>query len=491
MRILFIQDNIINESLILTEISAYLKMHGHQTFLLIDREEKNLEREAININPDIFIIPCYQFSLPWVLGIVRRIRKVSSGKIALAGMIPTLFPQIIENEGIDMLFRGETEEAILEVINCLSSGTDIKRVKNIAVKESNGKVIVNPLRRPYPCLDELPLPDRSLYYDRYNLLKNMGIKRFLSGRGCIHNCSFCYNSYFRKTYDMQGGIYNFIRKKSPERIVEEIKYVKSTYPLNHVHFSDDLFCTDENWVGDFCEIYRKEINLPFTCNAAVDLLDENIVKSLKDANCRGIAVGVETGSEDLRFKIMNKEITDSRLREVCALIKKYKLMLVAFNIIANPTETINDAIKTIKLNREIKADCVRVLFAVPIPYTRYAHLGIQEGFFSEQELFDFFVAADSKYTDRVFFRNEYGDSWLTLYSIFYLMVKLPIPGWMIRRFILLPRNKFLNKVLRPLQFLNLFAEKKFFGMKYLEAVNYYLRGGNPYKDRKNAYPSFI
>jgi hypothetical protein len=34
---------------------------------------------------------------------------------------------------------------------------------------------------------------------------------------------------------------DYLRRTSVARAVAEIKYIKDRYPLNHVHFSDDLF----------------------------------------------------------------------------------------------------------------------------------------------------------------------------------------------------------------------------------------------------------
>ncbi len=65
---------------------------------------------------------------------------------------------------------------------------------------------------------------------------------------------------------MFKGHGKFVRKKSVARVIAEIKEVKDNYVLKRVHFSDDLFVLNKNWVKEFLEVYRREIDIPFSCN---------------------------------------------------------------------------------------------------------------------------------------------------------------------------------------------------------------------------------
>ncbi len=73
---------------------------------------------------------------------------------------------------------------------------------------------------------------------------------------------------------MFKGHGKFISKKTVQRVIREIRQVKDNYVLKRVHFSDDLFVLDKKWVKEFLIAYRKEINIPFSCNVRVDRVDE-------------------------------------------------------------------------------------------------------------------------------------------------------------------------------------------------------------------------
>ena len=58
-RVLFLQNNGINESLALTEVSAMLQRGGHEVLLLLEDEERQLSKQVSSYNPQIAIVPCH------------------------------------------------------------------------------------------------------------------------------------------------------------------------------------------------------------------------------------------------------------------------------------------------------------------------------------------------------------------------------------------------------------------------------------------------
>ena len=87
--------------------------------------------------------------------------------------------------------------------------------------------------------------------------------------------------------------------------------VKKIACLRSVHFSDDIFTHDREWVLRFCEAYHNKFSkLPFTCNTTVLDVDDEMLGEMKKAGCSGIAIGVETGNEQLRMVRLNKARRD-------------------------------------------------------------------------------------------------------------------------------------------------------------------------------------
>lgn len=475
MKILFMQDNGINESLALTELSASLKSKGHECELLIEREEKDIIKRVDHFNPELVVFPFGIMGQEYALRLSKEIKNIMDAPIVFAGSHPTFYPEIIEHPFADIVCRGEADYSITELASKLEKKKDISRINGLWIKKG-GKIYKNPFMRLMENLDDLPIPDRELYY-KYKFLRDMPMKRFSSGRGCVHSCSYCFNHLLRGNFIGQ----KYTRKKSVERMIEEIKFIKDNYPLKNIHFSDDLFTVDRNWVKKFSEQYKKEIGLPFTFNSTADLITTDVVKNISSAGCSGTAIGVETGNEELRKTILNKNISNRQIIEAGAKIKKAGMKLATFNMLANPGETIEDAFMTMKLNSIISADNPRVTLSYPIKNTTLYNYAIQNGFLNKDE---FETSAPSK--QRAIYKSSYRKQFENLFYLFRFGCEHPEFAPLIRKLVKLPSDKFFRfaRVLVPLD------EKRFFDIDMISGIKFYRHCGNPFLRTTN-YTSII
>jgi len=482
VKLLFVQDNAINESLALMELSAYLKAHGHRTDLLIEREEKDLFSRIDAIGPDHFLVPASILAHNWFMNMCARLKdRYPEKKVIVAGTHPTFYPDIISFPPIDIICLGEAEESVLELCDCLETGAPIHSVKNLWVKE-NGKVFKNPLRDLLEDLDSIPLPDRGLYYDRYASARDFEWKKFMSGRGCFHSCAYCYQPVFRNLYRNHG---RYIRRKSPERVVEEVRFVADRYPIRIAHFSDDLFITDLGWLERFEQAYRRKLALPFSCNSSVEFIDEKAVACLARAGCRSIAIGIETGVEEQRWRILNKRISNEDIIRVARLIKRAGIQLVTFNMLANPGETFEDALETLKINVRIEADYARVNFCFPIPGTSLASYSVEKGYLPPdygKSIYDFKDLGED--SARPCLPVPDPDRLANLYSLFNWAVRFPSLLPLVERLVRLPSNP----LFRAAGFIQLYLEKKIAGLRWLNCYRYYRHVGSPSRRTTNFVP---
>jgi len=352
-------------------ISALLKEHGFEVDLLLDGEEKNLLKSIRRAKPTIIGIPCLTGLHDWATDLCQKIKQELPETITLlGGPHPTYYPEIINEPGVDIIARGEAEYAILELMQKLRDSREIYGIKNLWLKRGN-EVIQNEMDFLPANLDELPLPDRQIYY-KYDFLRKVSVKQFLTGRGCPFQCTFCANNILRKIYCGKG---KFLRRRSPQGVIAEIAEVKKGYGLKTVSFTDDVFITDKQWLAEFLPIYKEKIGLPFMCNVTANLLTEEIIRLLKNNCCYGIAMGIESGVQEIRFKVLKKYITDEQIFSSAKLAKKYGLVLKTYNIICLPGETVADALKTLELNAKIKSDFAACSLLQPFPeydITEYA-----------------------------------------------------------------------------------------------------------------------
>lgn len=474
MKILFIQDNLINESLALCDLAGVLKKNGHEYILYVEKEEKNIIEKIKIFQPDLIIIPISIIAPQWGLAMLENIKRVLPGCLLLmTGTYPTFFPEIIERTSADIILRGEAELPIMQLLARINDGQDYADLDNLWVKKQN-RFIKNDMG-PVTDLTKLPLPDREIYF-KYKPLANFPLKVFASGRGCPNRCAYCFNAALQ---DCLPELKDFTRKKSIPKIIEEIRDVLDKgYYIEQIHFSDDLFTFKKQWVLDFCQAYKASLNLPFSINSKVEYLDEEIIGELKAANCIGIAVGIETGNEDLRIRVMNRNTTNQKIIDICNLIKKHGLILTTFNMLNVPTEKTENIYQTIELNQLIKTDNPRVTVFTPIPKTKL---------YLELEAKGLISPEQAKYELQ---KTNLSNIKKVIFCIFPLLVKFPFFYKFLKKYSYLFDNLFMLALAKLLENLKLVFERKYFRINIFKAISYYVHTGGP-KNRTHVYSTLL
>jgi radical SAM superfamily enzyme YgiQ (UPF0313 family) len=472
-KVVFVQNSGINESLALTELSASLQREGHAVRLFLAEEEQDLAGELRVMQAQVAILPCHVAGHEEALAYAECIKaNTPDCLVVLAGTHATFDPDLALKSCVDAVCIGEADGALVAFCNAVENGTDWREGPNLAFNQ-NGLQQTEKLPL-IANLDDLPMPDRDLYF-RYGFMARFPWKKFSTGRGCVHSCRFCWNP---SVANMYSGKTPFTRRKSPERAVAEVLWVKENHPLKTVHFSDDLFTYQPRWLEEFAEFYARQVGIPFTCNSSVELVSDRTVAALKAAGCRGVAIGIETGNETLRSEILNKTVSNDDVRRAAARIKGAGMQLTTFNMLASPGESLEDAFSTIALNQEIGADHVRIALAVPIPFTDWEAQAQQAG-----QLSSHYTAnrVASLRRPRAAFSTENDQAFENLYYLFRLAVHYPRSLGLVRRLV---RSRS-ARPFDPLRLLNALEEKKINGIGWIDGLRFFAHVGDPKKRTAN------
>ena len=92
-----------------------------------------------------------------------------------------------------------------------------------------------------------------------------------------------------------------------------------------------------------------------------------------------MSFGVETGNFHIRKNVLNKHITDEEIICCGNLLHDYGIKVQTTNMFCLPDETVEDALTTIELNIEAKADYVFTALFMPFPKTALTNYCIQKG----------------------------------------------------------------------------------------------------------------
>lgn len=360
------------------QLSAILKENGHDCRNLLSTD-KDLLKRIVQYSPGIVAISCMTQTLNIALKTAKMIKDSLEVPIVFGGPHPTFCPEIINEDCVDIICRGEGDYAFLELVNKIEQGKDITTIKNLWVK-SRGKIHRNPLRPLIDDIDSLPFPDRELLKDNYSTFPRM---TFNASRGCPYNCSYCFNHNMKQMYKNKG---TYVRRRSVDNLIEEIRLNVKEYRLKTVHFSDDTFTLNKRWSMEFCERYGQEIGLPFTITTRADCVDDEVARNLKGAGCYRVNIGMESGSEVIRNRILKKDLKNSDIENCCMLLRKNGIEIMTFNLFGIPGTTIEDDIETIEFNLKIRPDYARFMLFEPYPKLELTGLALKSGYIAKSDI---------------------------------------------------------------------------------------------------------
>ena len=395
MKVLFFHRNA--EWLGIEYLSSVLKSAGHDTKLIFDPGSGDIEykfkfldnffdiskkmvKKAKAYSPDLIAFSCLTNLYPWVSKMASLIKDEMDIPIIVGGLHPTILPEyVIKNPNIDMICLGEGEEAILELLENMQNNKSDYSIKNIWFKQ-NGKIIRNPMRPLIQNLDYLPFPDKDIFREYGCFSERLYV---MTGRGCPYQCTYCFNSYYRKLLNTDGQPY--VRRRSVENVIEELIFFKGKYNLKEIFFYDDIFTINDAWISKFCKLYKQKIRLPFKILVHPKTINEETMRLLADAGCIYVDIGIESGSEELRYKLLKRNMSNQDIINTAKILKKVKIRFCTLNMVGFPTETRQQMWKTYELNENIKPDGTIVSFFYPFPNTELADYCLKNSFLEQQD----------------------------------------------------------------------------------------------------------
>lgn len=266
----------------------------------------------------------------------------------------------LKNKAIDFAIVGEPQHTFLEVSKNLLEGKQITKVKGLALRNKDEKVVFTRRRELEINLDNFPIPNRDLVIDKkFYPPSSFGLIR--GGEGCIYNCNFC----------VAAGIP--FRLRNPKNVVKEMTQVYTKYGTREFSFMMNSFLHSKKWAREVCNLIKKfKLDIIFGCHANENQLDRKIIKVLKSAGCYSLSIGLESGDCDIlkkMGKISNLDL--KKPKKVAEMIKSNGMFLRTGFILSNPEETLGQMMESIQLLKEVKPDFFRVQFLVPFFGTKF------------------------------------------------------------------------------------------------------------------------
>lgn len=411
-----------NPPLGLLYIAAFLEKHTKHDVSIIDSQVEKLDygllkARIVSIKPDVVGLTAMTMTLIDVIKTVNIVKEVNKNiRIVLGGPHVHLFPnETITIENVDYLVLGEGEEVFKELIGAIDDKSTLRRIPGI-VFESNSQIINTGIRPHIKNLDKLPFPARHLVpYKKYNslLMKGKVATTIFTSRGCPFKCSFCDRPHLGNTF----------RSRSASNVVDELEECVKI-GIHEFLFYDDTFTINKRRVIDICnEIDKRKLDIGWDIRTRVDTADEEMIKHLKKAGCQGIHYGIEAGTEKI-LKILNKGISINQAKHIFDLTRKYKIQILAYFMIGNPHETVDDIDTTFEVMKKLDPDYVHLTILTPFPGTRIYSDGLKKGVIKRDYWREFAKHPTTDFVpphwDEIFTKDELNNLLIRGYRSFYL-----------------------------------------------------------------------
>lgn len=342
----------VQEPLNIGFIASYLEKNDIEVRIIDELAGQDVEKELNEYRPNIAGITATTPLAPDAYRIADICRKMGILTV-MGGVHASVLPEEALQH-VDIVVKGEGEVAMLDIVkNNIKSGI---------------------VSRPYiKNIDEIPPPARHLmkmdFYLRtkdrlpntylYFVPPHTKTASILTSRGCPYNCIFCHNTWRGIPYRFNGA----------ERVISEIKQLIEVYGIQALFFIEDNLFVNKPRLKKIYELMRKNnFDIIWGGNARVDSIDIETLKMVKEAGCRQITFGFESGSQRI-LDVLNKKTTVEQNRKAIKLCNEVGIIPQGTVMIGNPTETVEDIKATQQFIKESDIESVGVCITTPYPGT--------------------------------------------------------------------------------------------------------------------------
>lgn len=271
------------------------------------------------------------------------------------------------DRNVDFVIIGEGELTLKELINKLDKKeNDFENLDGLAFRK-DGKTIKSSQRQILKELDTLPMPAWDLinihdYKDIWLTHNKYFSLNIATTRGCPFKCNWCAKPIYGNRYNV----------RSPQNVIDEIKFLQKSFGVNHFWMCDDIFGLKPGWVQEFNDLVKQnKLLFKYKIQSRVDLLlQEDTITALAQSGAETVWVGAESGSQKI-LDAMEKGTTIEEIHTAVELLKKNNIRVGFFLQFGYPGETKADINKTIEMVLNLMPDEIGISVSYPLPGTKF------------------------------------------------------------------------------------------------------------------------
>jgi radical SAM superfamily enzyme YgiQ (UPF0313 family) len=355
-------------------IASYLRTDPQLDVRCLDMQSDGVSEEGLvslirESRPDVVGISVVSFKLSSAYRITQAVKAAGPlTHVCWGGPHLSIYPkESLHLSGVDSIILGDGEVPFMKLCAGLRAGKGaggIEGIYTLANEPGEGQF------RDYvhADLDALPAPDITLLpYQKYRaFLTNDLMSTAITSRGCPHRCIFCKLDVSR------------IRLLSIEKVVSLVESYLAL-GVKEIEFYDETFNINTKRVAQFAsEIIRRKLRFKWSFRGRVDAVDLDMLRLAKKAGCQRIQYGVEAGTDRV-LTVLRKGISVAQVRRCFELTNKAGIDTVAYFILGNPTETMDEMRQTVRLAREVAPTYIEFSIFNISPGTESYRMALEQG----------------------------------------------------------------------------------------------------------------
>ena len=365
-------------------IAAFAIKYGYEV-KVYDRnvEDDDIEEILSDTQPKVVGLGCLTgTSIDDAIYVSKKIKKINPFiKIVWGGIHTTLYPDsVLKEDFVDFVVIGDGENSFRSILDkVIKNNISLESIDNLGYKEG-GRLRYN--KTSFTDLDSIPQPAWDLIKVENYIRRKFYSKRVLTintSRGCPYKCSFCCVPNVHK------GKW---RAVSPEKIIENLKYLKDNYRIDGFQIDDDEFDIDRSRVLKICDLLEtNNLCLKWSHFSRINIVKEEVLRREVACGLKLVEFGVESGSARM-LVFLKKNQNIEQIVRAYGICRKIGLKTSALFMIGLPTEEINDLKKTVELIKRLNPRLTICTIYRPYPGTELFDYCINKGLFSYPDNLD-------------------------------------------------------------------------------------------------------
>ena len=338
---------------------------------------ERLAADLTSYEPDIVGISSMVSLTRNTLRVAEMVRSsLPHSLLVSGGPLPTVFPQRFARH-FDVVFRGEADLSFPRFCaDYFERGASSRTMGTLALDAYGGLFVPNHgLRVDNPTvhhsereLESFPLPDRSdfdhaAYQDEWLRTTGSRVTSIIATLGCPFGCDFCSKPVF-------GDV---VRRRALDAVFAEIEQIRAL-GYDGLWIADDTFTLSLPHVHEFCRRMAGR-GMSWSCLSRANGIDAATVGLMKEAGCRRVYLGLESGSQTT-LELMNKQVTVADGVRAVRLYREAGIEAAGFFIVGYPGETVASIEETLSLALALPLDEISFNVPYPLPGSRlFTRLG--------------------------------------------------------------------------------------------------------------------